>query len=118
MSSAALYAFPSPLTEPVQQTRRCGRFPKNVLNLQRIRCERNDKRSLEQARRAAENNRLRRDVFNALTDLATKVSTNGMIGMVVCAVDADREPLCWGAGLCNQDRDAAREVMREVLGRL
>ena len=111
MSGATLYAFPTVLTAPVQQTRRCGRFPKNVINLQRIRFERNDNHRQEEEDRIRDG---RRQVLEAVAQLPSMVRNKDVVGIVVCAIDADRNPIGWATGLCGQDFEAARAVVRDV----
>lgn len=92
MSGATLYALPTSLTAPAQQARRCGHFPRDVLNLQRIRRERDDKRSLEQAHQTKANETLREQVRTALRHalyLDVDVDGRNMVGVAICAVDAD-----------------------------
>jgi hypothetical protein len=46
------------------------------------------------------------------TTLADKAESKGAVGLVICAIDADRNISGWAVGLCCQDMDIARKVIR------
>lgn len=116
MSGATLYAFPTTLTAPVQQTRRGGRFPKEVISLKRIRRERDDKRSREQERQAKANETFREQVRDAMMiTLADEVDERNVVGVVISAVDADGKHMGWAAGLFHENHEAGKETLKWCL---
>lgn len=113
MSGATLYAFPAAFTAPAQQPKRRGRYPKGVISLTRVRRERAEQRRLEDERQAQATATFRQQVRNAMrTTLADKAESKGAVGLVIGAIDADRNISGWAVGLCCQDMDIARKVIR------
>lgn len=113
MSGATLYAFPPALAAPAQQPKHRGRYTKGVISLTRVRREMAEQRRLEDERQAKATATFRQQVRHAMRiTLADKAESKGIVGLVICAIDADRNINGWAVGLCCQDMDIARKVIR------